>query len=284
MTKQRIFIAVGLFLGLVVLAVGLFALLHRRVVFPHRGEAGPPVVEGATVLRAEFEGGSVPVALWPGEGPLAVWWHGSGETIDNQANFRHRFTDQGFAFAAAEYPGFGAAEGVGPTEESILAAARAALTALAGQDLPQPVCVGASFGTGVAVAMAAEGYCSALILGSAFSSLPAVFGDKVPGLGLLIADEFDSLSRAPDVGVAALVLHGRQDRLVPFAHGEAVAQALPQATFLARDKGHMDLFDEESWSAVLTFVEEQGAWPPEGARTAELEAAPEVTVEVVAEE
>ncbi|TYO98760.1 pimeloyl-[acyl-carrier protein] methyl ester esterase [Geothermobacter ehrlichii] len=57
------------------------------------------------------------------------------------------------------------------------------------------------------------------------------------GLRILAQDDLRSL--LPEVRMPVLVLHGRQDAVIPFASGEELAAALPQARLVAFDEtGH----------------------------------------------
>lgn len=255
--------------ALVVLAVVALVVGQRSVLFPYRGEGGPSVPDGVTLLEVDYDGGTVPALRWPADAPSAVWFHGSGETIDNQVRWSFQFTDRSLGFAAIEYPGFGGAEGAGPSEATILASARAGLEALEADGMPTPVCIGASFGTGVAVAMAAEGRCAAVVLASPYTSMSAVVHGKLPGLGVFVFDRFDSLSLAPQVQVPALVVHGRHDTWVSSRQGERLAEALPEAELVLKDLGHLDLFDADTWDRVLDFVALHGAVPDGAVRAVE---------------
>lgn len=261
--QQRL-VTLGLVLGALLVLAGVGLVVGQRsVLFPYRGEGGPAVPEGVTLLEVAYDGGTVPAVRWPADAPSAVWFHGSGESIDNQIRWSFQFSDRGLGFAAIEYPGFGGAQGADVSEASVLASARAGLDALAADGMPVPVCIGASFGTGVAVAMAAEGRCAAVVLASPYTSMAAVVHGKLPGLGFFVFDRFDSLALADQVTVPALVLHGREDSWVSVAQGEQLAAALPEAELVVRDLGHLDLFDADTWTRLLDFVALHGTAPKE---------------------
>jgi uncharacterized protein len=65
---------------------------------------------------------------------------------------------------------------------------------------------------------------------------------------LLMTERFDSLAKAPHVAVPALLLHGTDDGVVPYAMGMKLATALPHARLItARGGHHNDLFLGEGW-------------------------------------
>lgn len=65
----------------------------------------------------------------------------------------------------------------------------------------------------------------------------------------------------PQVAVPTLVAHSREDSMVPFAAGRAMARAIPGARFLALEgRNHMLLEDEPAWprfvSAIQRFLDD----------------------------
>jgi pimeloyl-ACP methyl ester carboxylesterase len=163
---------------------------------------------------------------------------------------------------AVEYPGYPGASGA-PSEESLLAAAEAALQHLTGAmklDRSRLVLEGQSVGTGVAVAMAAKGWGTRLVLLSPYTSLPDVAASAFGWLPvrLLMRDRFDSKSRAADVKIPTLIVHGTDDEVIPFALGQELGTSILGAKFIAKQgRHHNDLWDDESvQDAVFDFVSE----------------------------
>jgi pimeloyl-ACP methyl ester carboxylesterase/DNA-binding CsgD family transcriptional regulator len=60
---------------------------------------------------------------------------------------------------------------------------------------------------------------------------------------------------APNVNVPTLVLHSRQDRLIPFKQGRQLATLIPGAQFLPLDsKNHILLENEPAWPKFVTAL------------------------------
>jgi pimeloyl-ACP methyl ester carboxylesterase len=195
----------------------------------------------------------------PGEATVA-FFHGNGDQLATVAPVLAGWHAAGLGVLAVEYPGYGGTAG-SPSEESIYAAARAALGHLQGAlGVPraQTVLVGQSLGTGVATQLASEGQGARLLLISPFTSIPDVGQRVFPFLPVrwLVQDRFDSLSKAQKVRCPVLVLHGTRDEVVPFALGERLAAAFPSATFQpVQGAGHNDLLDRpEVEEALLRFA------------------------------
>src|SRR4051794_27569675 len=80
-------------------------------------------------------------------------------------------------------------------------------------------------------------------------------------------DELEVTARAPEVRIPTLVLHSRDDQLVPFEEGRLMASLIPGARFVALDsKNHILLEDEPAWpefvSSVREFLGVEAAAPP----------------------
>lgn len=236
--RKLLWIVVGAY---VVATVALF-VGQRRLLYA-RGPAKP--------LWGEVHRLSTGVAvLESGRDPQVVWFHGNGGQL---GTMKWVPSGLGLPVRLVEYPGYGDSPG-SPTEASILATAREALG-----DRNSWVCLGQSLGTGVAIAMAAEGRCARLILVSPYTSMPEVAAEHywVFPVRWLTLDTWDSRTRARQVTVPTLVVHGDHDEVVPYAMGQEIAGIIPGArleTF--RGRGHNNLFSKRFWALLRTFAQE----------------------------
>lgn len=103
-----------------------------------------------------------------------------------------------------------------------------------------------------------------LVLESTFSRMAAVVRFQAPGLPLfaILRHPFPTVDRAPRLRVPTLVLHSRDDQLIPpHIGGRALAAALPDARYVeVANLSHQDdlpLSDAEARSAWLAFLEER---------------------------
>lgn len=230
---------------------------QRDLLYP----APPPLAlrldEGATDTRVVIPGGTVPMWYRLVDGaPTVVFFHGNGGQLQRSVPTGRDANAAGLGFAAVEYPGYGMSEGPGPTETGLLDAARAGIAQLAQLGIDKPVCAGHSLGSGVALAMAAEGRCAVLVAISAYTSIAAMAQHDYPFVPArwLVLDRFDSLARATSVRVPTLVLHGRDDAQIPPAMGQAVAAAIDGAVFELRDAAHNDIVTGDLWRRVAAFL------------------------------
>ncbi len=231
---------------LILLTLGQRHLLYRP--------PSPRPIPGLTPVWLDLGDAVVPmVQMGPQDGQPVLFMHGNGGQLVDNLWIGEALASRQLSVSLVEYPGFGLATGVGPSEEGLIAAARAALATL-----PPAVCVGHSLGSGVATAVAAEGRCVVLVLVAPFSSIPDMAALRFPIFPArwLVRDRFDSAARAPGVAVPVLITHGRHDRVVPFEMGEALAARFADAEFVPRERGHVDIFDDETFDRIAELARE----------------------------
>jgi fermentation-respiration switch protein FrsA (DUF1100 family) len=244
-----------LLLGLLVAVYAGLCLLayfgQRRMLFPAPKTGDLPTMEGAVLTKVQAASGHTVYALYaPGKrGAVTVaHFHGNGEELSQLVPLAWQYRRAGLGFFAVEYPGYGLAKEYPPSEDALYADSEAALWHLSnGLGVPpnQVVLQGQSLGTGVAVEMARRGHGTRLILISPFTSVPDLAHARFPFLParLLVRDQFASIDKAPSLPLPVLVIHGSDDEVIPFAMGERMSKAFPNATFYKVPGGHHnDLF------------------------------------------
>jgi alpha-beta hydrolase superfamily lysophospholipase len=265
-------------LALVVCAalVLLARLLHRRVLYQPPGGEPPALPEGAVAMTARAADGAPVYALdfapepeteaaakprgrpTPRSAPRStprpapapkrtiVHFHGNTETVEDNAALARELAKKGFEVVLVEYRGYGHAKtpGFAPTEQGIYEDAEAVLDALAARGTgPDRVALwGQALGAGVAAEMALRGKGSRLELVAPFTSTIDLAARVVPFVPLtwIMVDRFDTLAKAPRITTPALVVHGEIDDVIPVEEGEAIAKALPNATFMKIAEGRHD--------------------------------------------
>ncbi len=161
-----------------------------------------------------------------------------------------------------DYPGYGKSGGR-TSEAGSHAAADAAYDWLTGvKRVPgeNVVVLGISLGCGPATDLAARRPHRALVLCSAFTSLPELAQEKFPWLPCrwLAHNQFDNLHKIAACRGPVFIAHGTADALIPFAHGERLFAAAPEPKrFLAQSgRGHNDTADDAFFEAVSRFLDE----------------------------
>lgn len=239
-------------------------IFQRRMIYrpPSRTDL---VLGTALPIRATTETGLPVVAIYfPASSGHAtmVHFHGNAEQLADTVPIGRTLRAKGLGFFAVEYPGYGAANGATPTESHIYEVAEAALHHLH-DVLHVPIGLtmieGHSLGSGVAAEMARRGQGGRLVLVSPFTSMISVASMAAPffPVSLLLLDRYDTLAKAPQLRLPVLILHGRNDKLVPVAMGERLAERIRGST-LAIDEGagHNDLLGSKWYvDQVVRFAD-----------------------------
>jgi len=252
--------------GMLVLALllggGVF-MIQRSMLYPGtmRGAASvPPPIPGLEQIWLGLPEGRVEAWLLPAEGdgspaPVVLFAHGNGELIDDWPMALGRLSELGVTLVLVEYPGYGRSEGT-PTQDSITRAMRAAYDAVVARpdvDPDRVVLYGRSLGGGAVATLLGERPIAALILQSTFTSVADMAWDlfKVPGF--IVRDTFPTRQALEHYAGPTLVIHGRHDEIIPYAHGEALQRTARDAELVTYACGHNDC--PPSWPAFWRDVE-----------------------------
>ncbi len=167
--------------------------------------------------------------------------HGNAEDNGDDLPFLQMYQTAGFAVFSYDYRGYGTSTGH-PSESGVYEDAFAAyryLTEMMHVPPEQVISMGRSVGCAPAIHLAARHQVAGLIAEAPFMTAFRVL-THVP---LLPWDKFNNLRDIKNVHAPVLIIHGRNDGVVPFWHGERVfARANEPKQFLAVDgAGHNDV-------------------------------------------
>lgn len=206
----------------------------------------------------------------PGARRALLFFHGNAGNISHRLDSIRIFHDLGLDVLIIDYRGYGRSEG-SPSEQGTYRDAQAAWRYLIeerGMDPGQIVMFGRSLGAAVAAWLAARHPPGALILESAFRSVPAMAAELYPWLPVrwLARLRYDTEAYVSRVQAPVLVIHSREDEIVPFAHGQAIHEAAGEPKSLLRLRGgHNDGFmvSADAYRAGLAeFLRRLPAPPP----------------------
>lgn len=213
----------------------LVYLIQEKILFqPSRGSYGTP-----SQIRLDYEDLRLPTE--DGE-TLHGWWvpaqdargtilffHGNAGNVTTRLETIKTLHDLRLNVFIFDYRGYGESTGE-PTERGLYKDAEAAWHHLiSARKIPPGKIIlhGRSLGAGVATWLAERMPEGAIILESAFTSVPDIGSHHYPYLPvrLLTRVDFDSLARIGNCRSPVLVIHSRDDEIVPFAHGERLFKA-----------------------------------------------------------
>ncbi len=186
--------------------------------------------------------------------------HGNGGNLSHRGRMMADLTNAtGQPVLAFDFPGYGKSDGK-PSEDGCYDAGIAALKWLFEKGIPTAnvVILGESLGGGVATELATRMPPRALVLVKTFTSLPAAAKWHYPWLPThwLMSNRFDSLAKLPTLTCPVFVAHGTADRVVPFAHGEALFAAANEPKRFLRLEGqdHNAWLTEDFHTAMAEFL------------------------------
>jgi fermentation-respiration switch protein FrsA (DUF1100 family) len=258
---------IGLVAALYLSVLALLFVFQRNLLYvpsaerPSLAEAGLDGVMRAVSLTTAD---GLELVAWyrrpPAPGaPLLLYYHGNAGHIGGRADKVKPYLDAGYGVLLPEYRGYGGNPGR-PTEQGLYTDARAALDFIAGEGVSPAhiVCYGESLGTAVAVQMAIERGCGALVLEAPFTSVAAVAQSRYPifPVKALVLDKFDSLAKIGGLRCPLFVMHGERDRIVPIRYGRALFAAAPapkEAKWFP-EATHVDFEDFGGSAAVRDFL------------------------------
>jgi fermentation-respiration switch protein FrsA (DUF1100 family) len=176
-----------------------------------------------------------------------LFFHGNAGNISHRLESIRLFHGLGLAVFIIDYRGYGESEG-SPTEAGTYLDAMAAWRYLVDtrQIPPQDIVIfGRSLGGAIAAELARRTRPGALIVESSFTSVPNMAARLYPWLPARWISRFhyDTLGALEAVACPVLVMHSREDDIIPFAEGEQLyAHAREPRRFLALRGGHGDGF------------------------------------------
>jgi len=194
----------------------------------------------ATVDGETVHGWFVPAA--DADGPVILFCHGNAGNVSHRVHLARWFHDEGFAFCLWDYRGYGESTG-SPGEEGTYRDADAVWEHLVDARRIDPARIvvhGKSLGGGVASYLAETRDPAGLVLESTFTSVPDIALEKyrIFPVHLLARHVYPNEERLATIDRPVLILHSRDDRIVPVHHGEALHAAAPQSELVLFGGGH----------------------------------------------
>lgn len=184
--------------------------------------------------------------------------HGNAGNISHRLDTIAMFQGLGYSVLIFDYRGYGRSTGK-PSEAGLYRDAQTAWEYLARQRGIPPeriILFGESLGGAMAAWLAAREHPGALVLSSAFLSVPELAADLYPWLPArwLARQRYDTRAALAEISCPVLIAHSPEDEIVPFRHGQALFTAAAEPKlFLPLAGGHNDgfIFRRAAWVEVL---------------------------------
>ena len=255
-------------LGYGALVTLMFVFQRRLMYFPDPARVTPAAAglpQAREVSLTSSDGEKLIAWFVPpcGEGPLVIYFQGNAEGLPARVGRFLWMIAAGYGVLALCYRGYGGSTGH-PSEHGLIRDAEAAYEfAHAHVPAKRIVLFGESLGTGVAVVLAATHEIAGIVLDAPFTSIADVGAAAYPFVPVrwALKDRFRSDTRIAEVAAPLLVLHGKQDQVVPVRFGERLFALAREPKRMVRFPrgGHVDLDDYGAPEAVRAFL---AALPP----------------------
>ena len=194
---------------------------------------------------------------------VLLFFHGNAGNISHRLQSIRLFNRLGLSTLILDYRGYGQSDGE-PSEEGTYRDAQAAwryLTERRGISPKKIVLFGRSLGGAIAAHAATQHQAGALILESAFTSVPDMAADIYWFLPVrwLTRFDYDTEAALASVTIPVMVVHSPDDQIVPFAHGRSLfAAAREPKQFLEIGGGHNNGFlqsEQQYLTALDAFLD-----------------------------
>jgi uncharacterized protein len=193
----------------------------------------------------------------PGE-KFILFLHGNAGTLKSRIYKLNAFSDLGLNFLAITWRGFSGNHGL-PSEKGLYDDAISAVKWLNSNGIKSEdiIIYGESLGTAIAIEISQGSNYAGVILESPFTSIISMGKLKFPYLPieLILKDKFESINKTLNINIPSLVLHGKDDTLVPFYMGQEIFDSLKyksRSYFVSDD--HMMRFDDQMIEAIRKFL------------------------------
>lgn len=192
--------------------------------------------------------------------PFFLWFHGNAGHIGHRlGQLRLLHEHIGGSHFLFDYQGFGLSQGK-PTIPGIVQDGRTALRLVRERGWTQGrpiVYFGESLGCAVVLPLALEGAPDFVILTAPFYSLKAMGKIRVPPLAFLVEHDLNNARLVGQLRTPLLIMHGTEDRTVPFQQGSDLYSLAPQPKVFYRVEGggHTNLHEVGGHVYVKTIRE-----------------------------
>ena len=189
-----------------------------------------------------------------------LFLHGNAGSLGNRTYKLNHFKDLNVNFLIIAWRGFSGNKGK-PNEMGLYEDAESAIKWLNANGIKEKniILYGESLGTGVAIEVAQNKNYAGIILESPFTSMVNMGKKYYPffPVSFLLKDKFESYRKIQKISVPIIVMHGKQDKIVPFAMGKKMYEMAnePKFFYVQEYGDHMIDYDTELLMALEKFIQ-----------------------------
>lgn len=245
-------IIVGLVIVYILLLAVLYLFQGQILFLPEREFYRTPSSMGLEAEEVWVEAADgVKVHGWyfehPGSEQIVILSHGNAGNISGRLEIAEMFLNLGVSFLMYDYRGYGKSEGR-PTEKGLYRDISAVIDFSQKEKNFKPeniILYGRSLGGAVAAYGAKTHKVGGLVLDSVFTDVPSMAKTYYPIVPeFMIRYRFSAINFLNDIeGIPVMILHSRDDEIVPYSHGENLYEAANDPKqFVELRGGHNSVF------------------------------------------
>ena len=188
-----------------------------------------------------------------------LYFHGNAGALENRIHKINKFKDLNVNFLLLAWRGFSGNQGK-PTEQGLYKDAKGAIKWLNEKGIEDKniIIYGESLGTGIATEVAQNKNFAGIILESPFTSMVDAGASKYPifPIKLLLKDKYESNKKIKNIKSPILVMHGEEDKIVPFYMGKKIFELAnePKYSYFPKYDDHMMEFNQELINTIDKFI------------------------------
>ena len=188
-----------------------------------------------------------------------LFFHGNAGKLDNRIYKLNEFSKLDVNYLIFAYRGFSGNEGK-PTEKGLYSDAEAAKNWLNSKNIKDSsiLLYGESLGTAVAVELASSNKFAGVILESPFTSMEILAQKYYPYLPAkyILKDKYKSINKISKIKSPLLVMHGKEDNIVPFSIGQEIYEKFDGTKYKYFNDydDHMMDFNENLIKSLKEFI------------------------------
>jgi len=189
-----------------------------------------------------------------------VFFHGNAGSLQNRTYKLNHFKDLNVNFLIIAWRGFNGNKGK-PNEMGLYEDGKSAVRWLNTKGIQDKniILYGESLGTAIAIEIAQNNKYAGIILESPFTSMVHMGKKYYPffPVSFLLKDRYESYKKINKISVPVLVMHGKVDKIVPYAMGKKIYELAEQPKFFySQEYGdHMVEYDEKLLLALRQFIQ-----------------------------
>ena len=188
-----------------------------------------------------------------------LFLHGNAGSLENRIHKINHFNDMNVNFLIISWRGFSGNKGK-PTENGLYKDAKSGVDWLKNKGIRQEdiIIYGESLGTGIATEIAQNNNFAGVILESPFTSMIAAGQSKYPifPIKFLLKDKYESDKKIKNIKSPILIMHGEEDKIVPFWMGKKLYELAnqPKYSYFPKYDDHMMEFNKDLINSINSFI------------------------------